>query len=96
MAYMLSQYTYCFGYTAIDCHNLLYSNYCQCIFTHASDFISIGWESPAGQTYASASDLGKLMALMFSTDKPYNPQTQQVCIVRVSIAQCVVVIYTKA
>lgn len=44
-----------------------------------ADFISIGFESPAGQTYASAADLGKVMALIFSDDKPFNPQAGQVC-----------------
>ena len=42
------------------------------------DFISIGFESPAGQTYASAADLGKLMTLVFSTDEPVDPQKGQV------------------
>ena len=48
-------------------------------FVCCSEFISIGWESPAGQTYASTSDLGKLMALMFSIDTSYNPKEGQVC-----------------
>ena len=61
------------------------------------DFISIGWESPAGQAYASTSDLGKLMSLMFSTDKPYNLPEEQVrytvyyqhsCIVFAFLRQC--------
>ena len=48
-----------------------------------ADFISIGFESPAGQTYASAADLGKLMTLIFSNDKPLNPQEGQVWTIRV-------------
>jgi hypothetical protein len=43
-----------------------------------ADFISVGFEAPAGQTYASAADLGKFMALIFNDDKPFNPQTGQV------------------
>ena len=48
-----------------------------------ADYISIGFESPAGQTYASAADLGKLMTLIFSNDKPLNPQEGQVCTIHV-------------
>lgn len=44
-----------------------------------SEYISIGWESPAGQTYASAADLGKLMALLFSSDEAGNSRDGQVC-----------------
>ena len=43
-----------------------------------ADFISMGWDSPAGQTYASADDLAKLMMLVFKTDQPVNSTTGQV------------------
>ena len=50
---------------------------CRCTHLPHADFISIGFESPAGQTYSSAADLGKVMALIFSSDEP---QEGQVCI----------------
>ena len=48
------------------------------IFSMHADFISIGFEAPAGQTYASTADLGKFMAMIFNDDKPFNPQAGQV------------------
>ena len=48
-------------------------------FLFLTDYISIGWESPAGQTYASAADLGKLMTLLFNSDEEYNLRGGQVC-----------------
>ncbi len=45
------------------------------------EFIDIGWESPAGQTYSTVSDLAKVMMLVFSNDKPANKSTGQVCFV---------------
>ena len=40
------------------------------------EFISIGWESPAGQAYSSVADLGKLMSLLFSTDNSFDSKEQ--------------------
>lgn len=45
-----------------------------------TDFISIGWDAPAGQTYSTVSDLGKLMMLVFSDDKPVNKSKGQVSV----------------
>lgn len=48
------------------------------VFSMHADFISVGFEAPAGQTYASTADLGKFMALIFNDDKAFNPQAGQV------------------
>ena len=49
---------------------------CRCTHLPHADFISIGFESPAGQTYSSAADLGKVMALIFSSDEPQEGQVR--------------------
>ena len=69
-------------------HRAVYLTTCQCFFfvsfAFISEFISIGFESPAGQSYSSAADLAKLMALMFSTDKPHDIKTGQVGVVQIT------------
>ena len=61
---------------------LVYKSMCQnaCVNTlhvyTVVEFISIGWESPAGQAYSSVADLGKLMSLLFSTDNSFDSKEQ--------------------
>ena len=39
-----------------------------------ADFIDIGWDASAGQSYSSTADLAKLMSLVFSTTKSSKDQ----------------------
>lgn len=41
-----------------------------------ADFIDIGWDSAAGQSYSSTADLAKLMTLIFSDNKSSSDQVQ--------------------
>ncbi len=43
-----------------------------------ADFINIGWDAPAGQMYASANDLSKLMSLIFRPLATFDPEKGQV------------------
>ena len=45
-----------------------------------ADFVSMGWDAPAGQTYSTVSDLAKIMMLVFGDDKPVNKSAGQVSI----------------
>ena len=77
-----------FTFSSFVLHRAVYLTTCQCFFfvsfVFISEFISIGFEAPAGQSYSSAADLAKLMALMFSTDKPHDLKTGQVGVVQIT------------
>ena len=48
-------------------------------YTHTlsnSEFISMGWDAPAGQAYSTVADLAKLMMLVFRDDQPINTAGQ--------------------
>lgn len=53
-----------------------------------ADLIDIGWDAPAGQTYSSAADLAKIMALAFSTDKSSGSSITQVWVLGSSSCLC--------
>ena len=43
-----------------------------------ADFIDLGWDASAGQSYSTTADLAKFMGLIFSTEKSSKEQVKMV------------------
>ena len=47
-------------------------------FAHATEYIDMGWDGPAGNMYASTSDLAQLMMMLFRDNQTFDPSKGQV------------------